>query len=145
MSSPIEDAFFAHETLKIKYREAQADLEKVWTPRIREANSTLLNLVAEEGRKLAKFQRCDILVSPRNDMWVVLYVSGKAAQLPNLAVKVIPEYELQRFQKSGSLGKTVEKFAGEALKGWSKCGTMPNEKIEAFWATHRQGQKDRAR
>lgn len=145
MSNPIEDAFFTLETLKIKYREAQADLDTIWKPQIQGAHSTLLNLVAEEGRRLAKFERGDILVSPREDLWVVLYVSGKYEQLANLEVKVIPEYEMQRLQKSGYLGKTTEKFAGAALKGWTKHGTMPNEKIEAFWATHRQGQRDRKR
>lgn len=145
MSSEVETAFFTHENLKLDYRAAQKKLSEEWEPKIREANSTLLRLVASEGQRLARFERGDILVSPRDDMWVVLSVSGKAHQLPSLEVKVIPEYELQRLQKSGYLGMTTEKFAGAALNGWKKHGTMPNEKIEAFWANNRHGQKRKAR
>jgi hypothetical protein len=139
----VTNAFFAHDALKREHQAARRKLDADWQERIDSVNSLLLNLVATEGQRLATFQPNDILVTPKDDIWVVLYVSGKVAQLPNLQVKVVPEYEMQRLQKSGYLGKTVEKFAGAAIKGWRKQGTMSRDKIEAFWEVNRQGQRKR--
>lgn len=143
MNEQITTTYFAHDALKREREAARRKLENEWGEKINAANGLLQELVAAEGKRLAKFQEYDILISPQGDVWVVLYVSGKAGQLPTLEVMVIPEYEMQRLQKNGSLGKTVEKFAGEALKGWRKQGTMSKEKISAFWSVNRQGQSKR--
>lgn len=125
----ITTAFFAYENMVAELKAEKRKLEESYQPKITTLRAALLELASEMGRKAARFNDYDVICSPKGEKWVITWVTGFAAQMPNLEVKVISEYQCYRIRKDGTVGRTFEKFRGAALAGWKKTGTMTREEI----------------